>query len=420
MNREKVQTLALEALIKNNGGTIVLSPGTGKSKVAIDFMKHVNAKRVLITSPRTNLIESWKEQLNEWYPRWEEEVSITMANVQTTYKWSEDIIAEFDVVIMDEIHTMATEEYGNIAVKARNVNTIRVGLTGTPDDKKAAKQAFYIFNCPIVYKYLDSAKDGIINKRKYIVYEHELNDDFKIEVKTKNKQWYSGELKQYQYIQSRIEDAENDIKDILGIPQDTEEYVNYFGWSKRWYWGKDPNITTEEKQAGGKYMRAISARTDLLWNLNSTRVIAGAVSNYITNELKSKVLVFSERTEQASKISEYTVHSKNEDKVNADTIAKFNSGDIKQIGSCYSLTLGLNLKDAKYAIMESFNGSDVQFKQRSGRVDRLPVTEDAIVIFIVVKDTQSETWFKQAVKFSDEDDVVYVNTYEQLIKKLNE
>ena len=53
--------------------------------------------------------------------------------------------------------------------------------------------------------------------------------------------------------------------------------------------------------------------------------------------------------------------------------------------------------------MESYNGSDVQFDQRSGRVDRLHVDDNAIVVFIVVKNTQCEKWFNNSVKFKEDD-----------------
>ena len=66
MNREQVQSQALQALINNSGGTCVLSTGTGKSKVAIDYIKHSKSRNILITSPRTNLKENWRKELEKW------------------------------------------------------------------------------------------------------------------------------------------------------------------------------------------------------------------------------------------------------------------------------------------------------------------------------------------------------------------
>lgn len=466
MNREQVQSEALQALINNSGGTCVLSTGTGKSKVAIDYIKYSKSRSILITSPRTNLKENWRKELIKWefiptvdnkstncfkYLGSGEVFSITIENVQTCYKWTKEKLQKYDLIIADEIHTMTTPEYGQLLINAKELDTTVIGLTGTPDDRKRYKALFYQQYCPIVYRYLDSAKDGIVNKRKYIVFEYELDDNFQIEVKTKFKSWKSGEKKQYLYAQSQIDKGELLIREELSVPykkelkvlwkdrnfsnliknkvrnaiaqlknlKNLEYYVNYFGYAKSWYFGK--LSTKEKKHAGGVYMRGITARQELLWNLNSTAALAKKMSEIIQETYKdSKVLIFSSRTEQAERISKYCIHSKNSVELNGARLNGFDSGIIKQLGSCYSLTLGLNLKDAGFAIMESYNSSDVQFKQRAGRTDRLPVDEDAIVTFIIVKNTQGEKWFNNSVTFDEDDEVKTVKSLKEFKEALLE
>lgn len=458
MDRDKVQGEALSALKKSDGGTVVMSPGTGKTKVAIDFLKYMKPKKVLITSPRTNLKENWKKELEKWnistmtsgaegsneYEFYHynggkyDKLEIHIVNIQTCYKWDETKLNEFDLIIADEIHTMVTPEYGNLFEIANLICIPIIGLTGTPDDRKLDKNLFYAKYCPIVYRYLDSAKDGIINKRKYIIYEHRLDNIHEVLVGTKTKKWMSGEKKQYEYIQSNIDNAESTIKEFMKEPlidelrglravenptpmisrmidvkqreldslDESDYYVNYYSKANSW---KTSNDRAKSKVAW-QWLRNITARQELLWNLTSTAVLAQLMCEDILETIKdSKVLVFSERTGQASQISKVVVHSKNKKEVNDKNLNDFNKGKIRQLGSCYSLTLGLNMDNAGYAIMESYNGSDVQFAQRSGRVDRLPVDDNAIVIMIVVKDTQAETWFNRAVKFTDDDVVKTVD-----------
>ena len=426
INRNKIQAKALKALITSGGNTLVLSPGVGKSKVAIDYIKHAKAKNILITSPRTNLKDSWKKELEKWnierysvenpssYYYNKTKCFIEIINIQTCYKWNKEIIKDYDLIICDEVHTMVSEEYGKLLINAKKLNITVIGLTGTPDDKKVDKKLFYFKYCPIVYRYLDAAKDGIINKRKYIIYEHTLNNDYQIEVKTKTKSWFTGEKKQYSYINSQIEKGKSAIRKILEIPNNTDEYINYFGYAQKWYFDKNfKNI--DKKKAGGLYMRNITARQNLLWKLNSTKTLSNMISHIILNKNKNnKLLIFSSRTEQADKISKYCIHSKNKEFTNKQYLTDFNLGKIRQLGSCYSLTLGLNLDNAKYAIMESYNGSDVQFKQRGGRLDRLNVDENAIVIFIVVKNTQGEVWYNKSVQFEEHDIVNTVNNMKDL------
>lgn len=431
MIKDDIQKQALSCIMNNpsKASTIVMSTGTGKSKVAIDYLKESKSKNILITSPRTNLKGSWRDELEKWgifrnsvenpasYIYKKIRCFITIENIQTCYKWNKEQLEGFDLIIADEIHTMATPKFSNLFQIAKELDITVVGLTGTPDDRKRDKALFYQQYCPIVYRYLDSAKDGIVNKRKYIVFEYELDDTFQIEVKTKFKSWWAGEKKQYNYAQSQINKGERLIRDILEV--DDGEYVNYFGYAQSWYFNK--TTSKEKKNAGGTYMRGINARQEVLWNLNSTSILAKRMSTIIQETYEeSKVLVFSSRTEQANKISPCSVHSKNEMDDNEMYLSQFNQGNIRELGSCYSLTLGLNLKNAGFAIMESYNSSDVQFKQRAGRTDRLPVDEDAIVIFIVVKNTQGEKWFNNSINFDDDDEVRIVKSLKEFKEMLLE
>ena len=110
MNREQVQSEALRALINNNGGTCVLSTGTGKSKVAIDYIKHSKSRNILITSPRTNLKENWRKELEKWGYKFaihvnqiyfgkysnKNSVKLSIENIQTCYKWTKEKLQECD------------------------------------------------------------------------------------------------------------------------------------------------------------------------------------------------------------------------------------------------------------------------------------------------------------------------------------
>ena len=434
-NRDIIQKEALDALKENNGGCVVLGTGVGKSKVAIDYIKQSKASNILITSPRTTLKDNWKNELEKWgiqrysgenpcsYIYNKHKCFITIENIQTCYKWTKKQLENFDLIIADEAHTLVSEEYGKLIINAKKLRISIVGLTATPDNKKIEKKLFYQKHCPIVYTYLDGATDGIINKRKYIIYEHYLNDTFLTEVKVKNKSWFTGELKQYKYIESQINKGKAAIRGVLEIPDNNGEPVNYFGIASRWYF--DRNLKDKDKKyAGMLYMRNIQARQSLLWNLNSTKAVAQRMSLTIQEQDEdSKILIFSSRTEQASNISKYCIHSKNKSEVNTKYLEHFNAGYIRQLGSCYSLTLGLNLINAKYGIMESYNGSDVQFKQKGGRFDRLHIKDNALLIIIVVKDTQGEVWFNNSIEFGEQDEVTVVNNMrdfnESLINYLN-
>ncbi|MCK5318532.1 MAG: hypothetical protein KAJ55_11475, partial [Anaerolineales bacterium] len=88
----------------------------------------------------------------------------------------------------------------------------------------------------------------------------------------------------------------------------------------------------------------------------------------------------------------------------------FNTGRVNELGSCNSLTLGLNLVGATHAVMESYIGSATKSKQKKGRLDRLATDEHADMWIIRVPETQGEKWYKNMTKKFDLSEAVYLNS----------
>lgn len=410
--KDELQRKALESFIRaGSKGTICLETGSGKSKVAIDFIKQATTDiqhplKVLITSPRTNLKENWRKELIKWgivewrdgiWSSGEDRFVITMENIQTCYKWEDQ---NFDIIIMDEIHTMMTPEYSRLL---RNNNySFLMGLTATHDiTEENDKGIYYDEYCPIVYEYYNSADDGLINKTRFFVVSHELSDDDRIIITLRGKTQEWGEKQYYAHLNEKMKYGQG-----LMIKQGS---MDWFRDASAWAWqGKG---TTEQKSAAFVYMNAIKARKNFLLNLPSTGKIARKISDGILESIpNSKVLVFSELTAQADKISPVTVHSHHSDKANIQSIEDFNNGDVRELGSCNSLTLGLNLIGATHAVMESYIGSATRSKQKKGRLDRLASEDKADMWVIRVPNTQSDTWYRKMTKKFDLSDAMYINS----------
>jgi superfamily II DNA or RNA helicase len=386
-------------------GTICLSTGTGKSKVAIDFIKEeTSILDVLITSPRTNLKENWRKELTKWgLIEWGEEiwvwnhrhVRIFIENVQTAYKWKD---REFDFIIADEIHTMVTPEYSSVfEIKAEWI----MGLTATHDiTDKNDKQYYYDKYCPVIYEYYESAEDGLINKTRFFIVEHELGDH-PTKAGTKKMPFMTTEAKNYEFLTRRIKEGQAAMM--------AEGSQDWFTDAANWFWNNMGSPS--EKHAAMKYLNSIKARKEFLLSLSSTASLARMIKNGILASLPgSKVLIFSELTKQIERITGLTVHSHNSEEKNLQRIEDYNEGLIRELGSCQSLTLGLNLKGATHGIMESYVGSETRSKQKKGRLDRLGTDDVADMWFILVKGTQSEKWFESMVKGFDLSEAIYINS----------
>lgn len=387
-------------------GTVCLSTGTGKSKVAIDFIKeNKNIKRVLITSPRTNLKENWRKELIKWgLESWSDNIwsyennryDITIENIQTVYKWKD---VTFDFIIADEIHTMMTPEYSSVfEIEA----TWIMGLTATHDiTEENDKALYYEKYCPIVYEYYGSADDGLINKTRFFIVNHTLDDKTQVRIDSKKGTFMRGEAEQYAYLTERIKKGQQ-----LMLMQGSQ---NWFQDAADWFWkGKGDK---DQKFAAMMYLNSIKYRKDFLQKLMSTANIAHMIKKGILEaNSDDKVLIFSELTAQVERITDKTVHSHNSAKVNQKRMDDFDAGIIRELGSCQSLTLGLNLKGATHGIMESYVGSETRSKQKKGRLDRLAADQMADMWIIVVNGTQSEKWFEKMVKGFDLSKAVHIDS----------
>lgn len=434
--RELIQNSALQKAKENNyNGVICLDPGSGKTKVAIDCIKQGNFKNILITSPRTNLKESWWNELEKWGYKYfpgqrrplinleeftvpdegtamsddgKEFVRVHLVNIQTCYKWTKKQLnnLRLSLIIYDEIHTCG-EEYFRLIEIAKELNTPCLGLTGTPTLSDPWKKEVLYKTLPIIYEYYNAEEDGITNKIQYWKFEYSLTNDYKVVAGTKTKKWYVGEAKQYEYLSEQYEKAK-----ALMFNQGAE---NYLEQSIEWMTSK--TCTKEQKEAGRKFFFAIRNRKEFLWNLTSSKFIALSIKNKIlTNKYEinnipacnlNKVLLFSELTYQAEKLSPYSIHSNNgknakeAEAINKDLLDKFNSGELRELSSCLSLTLGLNMVGASHAIFESYSSSKTNFIQKSKRLARLDKDKTAHVVIIVPKGTQAETWSAELLKGLD-------------------
>jgi superfamily II DNA or RNA helicase len=456
--REKIQKEALDVLKENNfTGVVCFEMGTGKSKLGIDAIKEGEFKRVLITSPRTNLKENWRKELEKWNILYHSDnaynyrhlsmtrsIDITIENIQTCYKWDENIIKQFDLIIYDEAHTCGEEYFRLIDIALKNNQSV-IGLTGTPNKEEEFKSKVLYKSLPILYEYYDSAKDGLINKRKYFLFQYELSDEFKVEVKAKARSWKQGEKSRYVEIERIFNESKetiekfyfNQIKsrvNILLAGQAQESYKRFFvkltsrnlDYFREIYWNmmkskkapynlyKSMRFLADEDYAKFgmkadfyarkapepirsefyKYIWARNERKKFLLNLESSAFIARAFKHKILESQNNKVLIFSELTDQCKKISTHSIHSKNKKEENDEKLSLFDSGEIRELSSCNSLTLGLNLIGANWAIMESYNSSETSVAQKMGRTNRLNVEDVGNVIIIVPKNTQAEEWFK--------------------------
>ena len=405
----------------NKGGTLVLDMGSGKTKIGLDIaIKVLNVSTCLIVSPRSNLTgvirdneNSWIKEIDKWYST--EKYRFTLTTIQDAYKWNDK---EYDLVILDECHTILTKNYSNL-LKNNKFKYI-LGLTGTPGLEIEGKQDLYTKYAPIIFEYMDSAKEGLINKSRVLVFERELNNNFKITSGSKKKSFMQGEFSRYNYLNREFEKQKIAL---IKLQQQAEENNNVIEGMNLWLfareWGynnKAPN--SMERAIAMKFLNTIQYRKKMLHNLTSSVFYAKAIKEAILKDSKNKVLIFTEEIAQADKITEYTYHSKMTESIKNKNFKDFNEGTLRELGSSKGLTLGLNLEGANYGILESYIGSTVDNAQKKGRGHRLAPNEIFTLIIFKIKNTQQEKWFDKIITTLNTEDITYYDDINKLIKDL--
>lgn len=348
-----IQEEAMNAWWPMKKGCVVMTPGTGKTKLGLDISQRLSVK-TLVTVPRVNLVKEWEKEMEKWG------VTVDVMVINSAYKKD---LSLYDFLIFDEVHTISESFY---QITQQFVNKPILGLTGTPNKFLDFKQNVLYKELPIVYEYLESSKDKLINETKIYMHPFELTDA-KIPFKIFN---YDTERSAYNVADRYVKKLYAEIK--AKFPETPID-----------------SCKVEDKQLFSRYMFYVYKRRRILCNLTTSVDMAKKIAAVC----KDKCLVFSESIEQASRICDYTVSSKMNKNNATDILAKFNMGEIKTLGSVNTLTLGLNLNGASFAVFESFNGSDTNVKQKLGRLSRLNIDEIANAIFLVPVDTQAEKWF---------------------------
>ena len=348
-----IQEEATNAWWPTKKGCVVMTPGTGKTKLGLDISQRLSVK-TLVTVPRVNLVKEWEKEMEKWG------ITVDVMVINSAYKKD---LSLYDFLIFDEVHTISESFY---QITKQFVNKPILGLTGTPNKFLDFKQNVLYKELPIVYEYLESSKDKLINETKVYMHPFELTDA-KIPFKIFN---YDTERSAYNVADKYVKKIYAEIK--AKFPETPID-----------------SCKVEDKQLFSKYMFYVYKRRRILCNLTTSVDMAKRIADVC----RDKCLVFSESIEQASRICEYTVSSKTNKNNATDILAKFNMGEIKTLGSVNTLTLGLNLNGASFAVFESFNGSDTNVKQKLGRLSRLNIDEIANAIFLVPVDTQAEKWF---------------------------
>lgn len=359
MTREQIQSEALKILKAFNYGTIAMSMGSGKTLVGLKHMdaNYTDYARFLVVAPKVSIFQEWIDQANKF------NLSHLIEHIKfTTYLslYKQDL--DYDVVYLDECHSLKFSHKDWLDQYKGKI----VGLTGTPPKYASSEKGKMVNDyCPVRYNYStdEAVEDNILNDYRIKVHMLSLGIQNNIQVKMKDKVFYTSEKANYAYWTGRLANATNrKMEQILRVMR---------------------------MKALQGFPSKVNYAKELLWIIDD------------------KVILFANTMEQADSFEVESYHSKNPQ--SNENLDDFKKGKIRKLACVLQLNEGVNIPNLRQGIIMHAYGNERKAQQRIGRLLRLNPNETSTIHILCYKYTIDEQWVKTALENLDQNKIQYLN-----------
>ena len=350
-------------------GSIVLPTGAGKTFVAIQAIQRVNRSTVVV-APTIDLLHQWYARLvnafacevGVYYGGEKRVLPLTV----TTYSSAGDLMAEygnaFKLIIFDEVHHLPAPNWGEAALMAPA--PLRLGLTATyPEEHEQTNGRWRVDTLvgPIVY-----------TKRIEDLVGHQLaqyrTERIRVNLSTEERTRYDADHAIYiEFVRSRK----------------LRRYGP--GWLKELM-----RLSTIEQEA----RRAFLARQRLLRLLASCEGKFATLDALLREYSHEHILIFTEQNSVVYDIStRYLIPAVTHETQAAERKAivdGFQVGTYRAIVTSRVLNEGIDVPDAKVAIVLGGTAGAREYIQRLGRVLRKVENKEAVLFEVIARKTLDE------------------------------
>lgn len=371
MNREEI--LADVMAIQNRNIILELATGAGKTLCALKRIEKALEEesnpnfKALIVIPKLVLKKTWQDEIKKWNL----EYLLERIEFSTYISLPKNYDGFWSIICFDEAHHLSERCFRSIDSSFNRYIVKHLFLSATLSYNFKA----ILFNTfPDLYLYNISLKTAIDNKilpdPVILLYPMILDNS---EQKYEYVKRQSGKKVIVTY-QARWPIIKRMTKDDLSphILCTEQQYYNLLD--------DDIKFLSGKHKAQGIVKQKRIARLKILANFKTDKVkdILSMLKDYRT-------ITFCESIEQTQQLGKNCIHSKNIKRL--DVLEDFNNKKIKHITSCEILSEGVNVTDCRVGIFARINSSDLQIKQKLGRVLR---HKSPVVILPYYKNTREE------------------------------
>jgi len=375
------QREALAAWLANNGrGSVVLPTGAGKTLLAIHAIARL-ARSTLIIVPTIDLLHQWYAALCAAFPTMEIGVfyglekelrDITVSTYPSAWSHIGEFGDAFKLVIFDEVHHLPAPSWQEIALMS--VAPHRLGLTATyPKPLEAAGPLFESLHAPEGRRL-----EGLIGPLLY----------------AKNVDDLSGrQLAEYRTIRIRVDltPEERAVYDAA--------YSIYIGFVKATglreshgpgWWGE----YTRRSAFDARARQAKVAERQLHHLVANAQNKLRVLDDLLKEHAHEQILIFTEYTDLAYDLSRrhllpaITHHTKAAER--KAILDGFRTGQYKALLTSRALNEGVDVPEAKVAIILGGSSSTQEYIQRLGRILRKRANKTALLYEVIVRHTVEE------------------------------
>lgn len=365
----------LEALAAWEGagrlGSIVLPTGAGKTFLAIQAIARTD-RTALVVAPTIDLLHQWYARLGNALDReigvyYGGEKSVEPVTV-TTYHSAGDLIAdrgnEFKLIIYDEVHHLPAPSWGETALMTPA--PFRLGLTATyPEAHEQEEGRWRIADLigPIVY---EKRIDELVGRQ----------------------------LAEYRTERVRVDLTE---REQLRYDADYAIYADFFRsrnlhrtHGPRWYL-ELMRLSAFDEEA----RRAVLARTRLGRLLAGAEGKMGALARLLREHVGEQALIFTESNEVVYRIAQrHFIPALTHETRAAERktiLEAFSAGEYPALVTSKVLNEGVDVPEAKVAIVLGGSAGAREYIQRLGRVLRRVGNRQAVLYEVIVRNTVDES-----------------------------
>ena len=388
--RDNVRDTVLSCGDKNI--LLELATGSGKTKIAIEFLNKRTQGKILIVVPRLVLINTWKDEFAKWnYENLLERVTFV------TYVSFPKMVGKWNAVVFDECHHLS-ERCRQFVPEVKSDYNLLLSATVGRNLKKEIKSLFpYLRTFMISTR--DAIHDNVLPDPKVILIPLTLDNINVNQVIVKNKgkgnkivipysmKWhyrsYKGEVEIHCTQQQYYDDMSSEImwyKNRINNPIMKRIYLHKCGERLKWLSAQKTELTSRILQA-------------------------------LDNE---RTLTFCSSIVQTKLLGKYCINSKN--KKASEYLEQFNSEKINHITACAMIDEGSNLRNCKIFIFSNLNSSDRLIIQRTGRALRHP---EPVIIIPYFRYTRDSEIVKKMCENYNQDLITKATNIQELCQSIN-